>query len=425
MKRRVVLQLPVLAALVASGCASNTGSVAAVVPPVAAGRWDSFNRAQIDALLVRLGKGSAGYDASKPPYAVFDWDNTSVFLDIEEAALIYQLENLVFGATPAQLEVALRKNIPTRDFVADLHNAAGQPVNIDRIVPDIVASYTWLYQNYSGLKGGQSLAAVKQSPHYQAFVTKVRYLYEAIGETFDHATSYPWVTYLFVGLTEAQVRKLTADTVAWQITQPIAKVKWTSPAELPGRAGVVSVSWKNGLRLVPEMQDLYAKFRAAGFDVWVCSASFVDVIKEISSNPAFGYNNPADRVLAMELERDAAGVIQAEFRRGYDQTQGPGKTANIRRFLVSRYGYGPAFVAGDSEGDQNMMADFADTQKVLIVNRLRSPKTDIGKFSALAVQNYGKDDTRYLLQGRDDNSGLFVASQLHTPLGATQGKALR
>ena len=159
--------------------------------------------------------------------------------------------------------------------------------------------------------------------------------------------------------------------------------------------------------------------------MWVCSASFVDVIKEISSNPAFGYNNPPERVLAMELERDAAGVIQAEFRRGYDQTQGPGKTSNIKRFLVSRYGYGPAFVAGDSEGDQNMMADFADTQKVLIVNRLRSPKTDIGKFSALAVQNYGKNDTRYLLQGRDDNSGLFVTSQLHTPLGATQGRALR
>ena len=425
MKRRVVLQLPVLAALVASGCASNPGSAPAGAQPIAAGRWDSFNRAQIDALLARLGKGSPGYSAAKPPYAVFDWDNTSVFLDIEEAALIYQLENLAFGATPAQLEVALRKNIPVRDFVPDYNNAAGQPVNIDRIAPDIVASYTWLYQNYSGLKGSQPLAAVKQTPHYQAFVAKVRYLYEAIGDTFDHATSYPWVTYLFVGMTETQVRKLTADTVAWQLTQPVAKGKWTSPADLPGRAGVVSVSWKNGLRLVPEMQDLYAKFRNAGFDVWVCSASFVDVIKEISSNPAFGYNNPAERVLAMELERDTAGVIQAEFRRGYDQTQGPGKTANIKRFLVSKYGYGPAFVAGDSEGDQNMMADFADTQKVLIVNRLRSPKSDIGKFSALAVQSYGQADTRYLLQGRDDNSGLFVASQLHTPLGATQGKALR
>src|SRR5689334_23804875 len=105
MKRRVVLQLPVLAAFAASGCAS-------IVQPIAPGQWDGFNRAQIDALIARRGKGSPGYDPARPPYAVFDWDNTSVFLDIEEAALIHQLENLVFGATPAQLELALRKNIP-------------------------------------------------------------------------------------------------------------------------------------------------------------------------------------------------------------------------------------------------------------------------------------------------------------------------
>lgn len=61
---------------------------------------------------------------------------------------------------------------------------------------------------------------------------------------------------------------------------------------------------KNGLRLQPEMQSLHAAFRHAGFDVWVCSASFVDVIKEISSNPAFGYDNPPERVLAMALGRD-------------------------------------------------------------------------------------------------------------------------
>ncbi len=420
MQRRTVLLTPMAAALVAAGCASLSPAKG-----LAPGQWDAFNRAQIDGLIASLGKDSAGYNAAKPPYVVFDWDNTSVFLDIEEASLIYQLENLVFGATPAQLEVALRKNIPKKDFLPAYNNAAGKPVNIDRVVPDIVASYTWLYQNYKGLKGDQSLAVVALSPHYSAFTTKVRYLYEAIGDTFDHDTAYPWVTYLFAGMTEAQVRKLTADTVAWQLKEPITKVKWTSPAVLPGRAGVVSVSWKNGLRLQPEMQALYAAFRNAGFDVWVCSASFVDVIKEISSNPAFGYNNPPERVLAMELERDANGVIQPEFRRGYDQTQGPGKTKNIQRFLVTRYGYGPSFVAGDSEGDQNMMADFADTKKVLIVNRLRDPKTDIGKFSAQAVQNYGKADTRYLLQGRDDNTGAWVPSQLHTPLGATQGKALK
>lgn len=423
MQRRRLLLTPLAAALAAAGCASPRPTVDAIGLPAA--HWDDFNRAQIRALIAELGRGGAGYDAARPPYVVFDWDNTSIFLDIEEAVLVRQLEHLAFGATPAQLDTALRRNIPKTDFLPAYRNAAGGAVNIDRIAPDIVASYTWLRANYVGFGGTQTLAQVRQNPHYTAFVAKVRYLYEAIGDTFDHDTAYPWVTYLFAGMTEAQVRALTVETVNWQLAEPIGKVRWTSPASLPGQAGVVSVSWKNGLRLQPEMQALYAAFRTAGFDVWVCSASFVDVIREISSNPAFGYGNPPERVLAMELERDERGVIQPEYRRGWDQTQGPGKTKNIRRFLVSKYGYGPCFVAGDSEGDQNMLADFADTRKALIVNRLRDPRTDIGRFSALAVRGHGDPGTRYLLQGRDDNTGEWVPSQLHTPLGATQGKALR
>ncbi|MEX5538983.1 haloacid dehalogenase-like hydrolase, partial [Pseudomonas syringae] len=74
------------------------------------------------------------------------------------------------------------------------------------------------------------------------------------------------------------------------------------------------------------------------------------------------------------------------------------------------YGYGPIFIAGDSEGDQNMMQDFKETEKVLIVNRLRKPTTDIGHFSKLAVDTYGQDSAKYLLQGRDANTGEFVPS---------------
>lgn len=42
-----------------------------------------------------------------------------------------------------------------------------------------------------------------------------------------------------------------------------------------------------------------------------------------------------------------------------------------------------------------MMQDFTDTKKVLIVNRLRKPTTDIGKFSALAVQSYGQTNPKF------------------------------
>lgn len=387
--------------------------------------WDKFNKAQLEKLIAQYGKDSPSYNPKKPPYAVFDFDNTTIFLDIQEAVLAYQVQNLAFGATPKQLNEAIRKNISNKDFGESHNNAAGKPVNIDKIAPDIIASYTWLYNNYEGLKGKKSLEEVKKSPHYMAFVTKLRYLYEAIGDTFDHATSYPWVTYMMVGMNEAQVRDLTAKTMKWQMTQPVEKVTWTSPESLPGKAGVLKITWNNGAKLVPEMQNLYQTLRANGIDVWICSASFVDVIKEMASNPEFGYNNPADRVLAMELERDAKGKIQVAFREGYDQTQGPGKTKTINRFLVSKYGYGPILIAGDSEGDQNMMQDFSDTKAVIIVNRLRSPSTDIGKFSKIAVETYGQPNAKYLLQGRNDNTGLFVPSQKSFKFGSKEAKALK
>ena len=429
MKTRVTPWLAaLLCAALLGGCAQTPPATPATTQTQGASRladrhWDSFNKSQIEKLIAGHGKSSASYDAKRPPYAVLDWDNTMVFLDVEEATLIYQLENLRLAMTPEQLAGALRMSVPKTDFVKGYNNAAGAPVNIDRVADDAVDSYRWIYANYAGMKGKLPLAEIRKNPHYTNFVTKVRYMYEAIGDSFDVSVAYPWVLYLFTGMNESQIRQLVNETLAWQQTQPIEKVKWTSPAALPGKAGVVSVSWKNGLRLLPEMQDLIHALRDAGIDTWICTASFVDVIKEISSNPAYGYDNPADRVIGMELERDANGIVQTEFRNGYAQTQQKGKTQAIERFLVSRYGYGPIFVAGDSEGDMNMMQDFVDTQLVLIINRLKGK--DIATLSKQAVASYGQPDARILLQGRDDNTGQFIATQAHVKFGAKEGQLLK
>lgn len=154
------------------------------------GNWDQFNHAQLNQFILENGNKSAKYNAQKPPYVVFDFDNTSIFLDIEEATLIYQLENLLFKVSPKELNKVIRTNIEDTNFSSDFNNQDGQPVNINTISPDIIESYTWLYKNYVGLKGKKSLDEVKQNPHYENFITKMRYLYAAIGDTFDHSVSY-------------------------------------------------------------------------------------------------------------------------------------------------------------------------------------------------------------------------------------------
>jgi hypothetical protein len=43
-----------------------------------------------------LGAGSPGYDSEHPPHAVFDWDNTSIANDTEEALSHFQIETFSF-----------------------------------------------------------------------------------------------------------------------------------------------------------------------------------------------------------------------------------------------------------------------------------------------------------------------------------------
>lgn len=399
-------------------------SCALAAEPLRGGHWDEFNRTQLNQLLREHGRSSPTYRAEKPPYAVFDWDNTSVFLDVEEATIVYQLAELRFGATPRQLDEAIRRDVPLSNFGAEYNNAAGQPVNVAAVADDIKDSYAWLYAHYEGLGGDQSLETVRQSPHYSNFITKMRYLYEAIDGTFHAPVSYPWITYFFTGLSPEEVRDLTHDAICSEMETPIGQVTWTSPDELKGRAGVVSVTYRCGLRLIPEMQQLYAALRDEGFEVWVCSASLREVIEAVSADPEFGYENPVDHVIGMEVEHDAEGRLLALPRIGYEQTFGPGKTHAIRRRLVARYGYGPALIGGDSEGDQNMMADFSDTRKVLIINRLRPASTLLGAHCRKAAETYRQPNPRFLLQGRDENLGRFVPSQLNIPLGSNQGRLL-
>ena len=422
-----------LTALLTVACSRPATTATAAPTTLIQGNWDPFNKASIETLINTYGKASASYNPARRPYICIDWDNTSCFWDTEEATLVFQLQNLVFAATPDQMDAAIRKGIdPAVTFVPAYNNRAGQPVNIDLLAKDIKASYSWLYDNYSGLGGGGklSLAEVAKSPHYSNFITKVRYAYDAIGDTFSEDVSYPWVLYLFTGMNQAQVRALTAATVAWQQTQKIEKCTWTSPdaTSLPGQlAGQVSATWKNGLRCWPEMVDLHNKFRQAGFDVWVVSASFVDVIKEIASNPSFGYDDPESQVLGMELQRDGNGVIQGEWRTGYVQTNGPGKTSAVKTFLAGptgRYGYDPLFYAGDSTGDQNILNDFPGMKLGLIINRKKGKGQLLGAESQQAVASYGKPGAKYLLQGRNDNTGSLLPSQMFIALGASTGAVL-
>lgn len=376
---------------------------------LATGNWYKTNREALDQLILANGKKSSSYDAKNKPYAIFDWDNTSIINDVGEAVLNYQIENLRFKMAPAEFYDALKTDIPDEDFSDDWKNQTGETVNIEKVATDIQNSYEFLYDHYKEFDGDQSLDTVKKTDEYKEFSTKLRYLYDAIGDTFSPDISYPWVTYLFSGMTSEEVQKLSTEAIDKASKQELNDTTWTSPKDMDSEAGQIKITFHNGIRLVPEMQDLYTKLQNNGIDVYVVSASFIDVIIPFATNDKYKYKIPEENVYAMELEKKD-NIIQAKYNDDYFQTQGTGKTKTIKKFIASEHNdQDPILVAGDSSGDVAMLSDFDNLQLGLIFNRVKDG--EIGELSKKATENTDKSGKGYYLQGRDENKGQLINKQ--------------
>ncbi len=388
---------------------ANVAVVSAAGQILTPGKWAPNTYKSMQKLIDENGVKSPNYNSSKKPYVVFDWDNTAIMNDTEEALYQYQIENLAFKLTPDEMGALVGKNVPAGAFLKDYNNAAGQPVALEALVADIVSSYKFIYENYIGFKGLMSLEDIKKTEEYQDFRAKMWYAYEAIGDTYGTKVSYTWVLFFFKNMTTDEVEALAEKSNDYALGQAISRAKWLSPASLPGKAGVVGVSRWTGLRLTEEIADLMHTFRDNGIDVYVCTASLEDVVGVFASNPKYGYKLPRANVIGMRLEK-VNDVYQDTYKKDYPQTAEGGKTVVLKMLLADKKGYDPIFIAGDSNGDWNMMVDFKGIKRILVVNRLRSGKK-IGALSAEAAATIGKPDARVLLQGRNENTGLWMPTE--------------
>ena len=388
---------------------ANVAVVSAAGQVLTPGKWAPNTYKSMQKLIDENGIKSPNYNSSKKPYVVFDWDNTAIMNDTEEALYQYQIENLAFKLTPEEMGALVAKNVPAGAFLKDYNNAAGQPVTLEALVADIVSSYKYIYENYIGFKGLMSLEDIKKTDEYQDFRAKMWYAYEAIGDTYGTKVSYTWVLFFFKNMTTGEVEALAEKSNDYALGQAISRAKWVSPASLPGKAGVVGVSRWTGLRLTEEIADLMHTFRDNGIDVYICTASLEDVVGVFASNPKYGYKLPRTNVIGMRLEK-VNDVYQDTYKKDYPQTAEGGKTVVLKMLLADKKGYDPIFIAGDSNGDWNMMVDFKGIKRILIVNRLRSGKK-IGALSAEAAATIGKPDARVLLQGRNENTGLWMPTE--------------
>lgn len=391
--------------------------------------WAPATRAALNKMIRENGILSPKYDPLNKPYAVFDCDNTLTLNDVEEALLIYQLERLVFKIKPEQMAEVLETGIPDVEapFVEGYENTKGETLNVKIVAEDCAKSYEYLYKNYKGFGAGgtQTLEEIQKTDEFKDFTTKVRYLYDAVNDTFDASVGYPWVTYLFTGMTPEEVQAVATESHKyWTSYGTFTKIKWVSPESLPGKAGVLSASYKTGITFPAETRDLTNTLMANGIDVYICSASFIDVIIASCADPQFGYNVKKENIYAMMLKKDASGRYINDYDYNYFQTQGKGKVHTINAFIRGKYNNrGPILVAGDSQGDYNMMTEYPSLKIGLIINRYR--KDDFKIISKIAADTLGQPDAKYVLQGRDENIGQFRASEKCILLGETEERLAR
>ncbi len=384
------------------------------------GNWAETAYKQLNTLMDTYGRDSKNYDAANKPYAVFDFDNTTAINDIEETFQIYQIEHLCYKIEPKDMMNVLTGNVP--DLDKQLKDAGmsseGKPLTVRMLATDITNDYTFLYNHYSGMKGRMNLSEIQETPQYQDFSCKMRYLYTVLTDTFGADVSYAWILFFFKDMTADQIRTLAKKSVDYWMTTPFEKKTWESPEM--GQSGKITTSFKTGFAITNEMKDLYHCLMANGFDVYICSASLKEIVEAVATDPKYGLNLDRDHVIGMMLKKDDKGRFINEYDTTYPMTFAKGKVTAIKDIIAKKHHErGPLLVGGDSDGDYNMLTEFPDMQCGLIINRLS--KEHIRELCKQAVYVKG---CKFVLQGRDDNKGVFRASEASIALGKNEQEVI-
>ncbi|MEW6124262.1 MAG: haloacid dehalogenase-like hydrolase [Pseudomonadota bacterium] len=420
MRRRdlltAALTLPLAAPLVLRSAMAEPmepldAAVAPSLPPL---KISPALRARLITLMRQHGRGNADFDPARRPYAVFDWDNTSIMNDCEETLFLTLIERFAFRLPPAEFAQALRAGVPEGPFAAAYRNAAGAPVTFADLAADIDADYAALAAAYGTPAPPEKRADLARDERLQSLKAKLFFTYNAITDTFGDLVGDGWMVGFLAGGTPEDLQALARLNNDETLGRAMAELTFTSPRARPGKAGVVSQTHLDGLRLTPEIACIQHALMAAGIDVFVVSASCEEVVKVFACDPRYGYNLPEAHVYGIRMQR-RDGRMDWRPAQNWPITWGPGKVDAIRRTFVDARGFGPLAVFGDSDGDFNMLSEFPDTELGVIVNRVKGG--GIGELSRKAAAQMGSPAPRFMLQGRNEATGEWRPSAATLKLG--------
>lgn len=351
--------------------------------------WEQENGRKLVELVRSEGSSSETYTPDNKPYAVFDFDCTSIKNDVEVSLMAYQLTNLRFRLHPGDIYSAITGCLTD----VNMSNASG--VTAAMLARDITADYKLLYDSYISIfpdpyrsEAVEALSAVSKSDEFKDFRAKMFALYDMVDENCDYGVSLLWILKLLNGFTNEEVTALTKEACRHFMSMgEVREVIWESPDM--GECGRVASSHNEGIVVTAAMTNLYNLLRSSGFDIYICSASLEIVVEAMACDPEYGFNMDADHVFGLRLRDNGTGVIDAEYDTGYIQTYKEGKTKAIRKYIAPAHNdEDPDLVAGDSNGDVNMLTDFQDMKYGIIV--------DVGRTGEIA-ELIRSGNTKYLI----------------------------
>ena len=366
------------------------------------GSWNDRAFQFLNKLIADHGRDNPAYNPEKKPFAVFDWDNTSIIGDVEEAAFFYLVTQLAFKINPEDLYHIIRKNVDKGDFKDPYKNLDGNPVNIDQISADIYDVYKRLYGTSDRLGGDVPFDLIKETNAYKEFVAKMIFRYKAAEYDKNARDPYCWMTFLFTNYKQNEIEEFCDKAFGFVKKAEPRREIFTSP-EMESQAGRISVSYFVGMGDIPEMADLFHSLEREGIDVYVVSASFIDIVRAFATKNSYKFDG--EKVLGLRLAKDEEGKVLPELDHSYPITQKAGKSETIRKLIQNETNYGPILVGGDSDGDYAMLTDFKETDLGIIIDRKRHGEINKLKDEALAGSR------TYILQARDQYGKKFIREE--------------
>jgi hypothetical protein len=328
--------------------------------------WVDDNRTRLDDMMDSLGKSSQGYNAEKPPVAIFDWDNTVIKNDIGDATMFWMLKNDKILQPPG-------KNWRRTSPLLTMEAATALSTACDALAADGAPLPT---------KTDTACADEIVSVYYDGATTAGA---DAFGG-FNYRTmepGYAWAAQLQAGYSPDEIRSFAQGAIDENLAAMEGATQTVgSRADLNGY-----------IRIYDQIKDLIGALQENGFDVWVVSASSQLIVEPFASRVGI----QADHVIGIRIvpgtdsrttyDIQGCGSVPDGTNDGQGAVTGNSLITYIegKRCWVNRVIFGdmgptamdratdpakrPAFGAGDSDTDVAFLQDASNLRLALNRNK--------------------------------------------------------